>query len=368
MMIANEKESALPPEKLSVASGKPRAEWIDAARGIAIVLVVFGHVLAGLVPPGIWPSSPGYDYTMYLLYTFHVPVFFLVVGINARRSLEGGKKKFVLNKLWLVGYAYIVWSLIQGSVEVALARQVNNPMTGESLATIAWKPIDQFWFLYVLLICHLIAAVLVPKLRFLLLALAVAWFGLGMHITSDVGGGVHMILFYALGVVLAVPIKEWKVSRGFTSMGFSLGIWAMVVAASYAAWRNGLPIYSWIVLPVTLAGIAGTIWTAKALQGWASSLLAIAGRYSMSIYVMHVLAAAGFRILLVAVHIRQPLLHLVGGTLLGLGLPILAERIFENLHLSVLLGLRLPAFLSARSRQSSVVSLTVPTAHQQAHF
>jgi surface polysaccharide O-acyltransferase-like enzyme len=368
-MMASKKWSELRPELLSMSPGRVRIDWIDAARGIAIVLVVFDHVLAGLVPAGIWRPSHGFDYTNYLLYTFHVPVFFLIVGINAGRSLEGGRKRFVLNKLWQVGYAYIIWSLIQGNVEIALAKQVNHPMIGRSLGTIAWKPIGQFWFLYALLVCHLIAAVFVPRHRFLLLVFGAAWFGLGMHVAWDFGGGgIHMILFYALGVVLSDRIKEWKVSWGFTSAGFCLGIWAIVFAGSYAALRDGVPIYSWWVLPVTLAGIAGTIWVAKSLHGWVASLMVISGRHSMSIYVMHVLAAAGFRIVCIAVHIRQPVLHLVGGTLLGVVLPILAERIFESLNLRVFLGLCLPVFLRDRSQPHAGASIAIPVGHQQAHF
>ena len=47
-------------------AGGGRIEWIDLAKGLAMILIIAGHA--------------GHDPVDRFLYTFHVPVFFLISG------------------------------------------------------------------------------------------------------------------------------------------------------------------------------------------------------------------------------------------------------------------------------------------------
>lgn len=70
--------------------------------------------------------------------------------------------------------------------------------------------------------------------------------------------------------------------------------------------------------------------------GWLARL----GQASLAIYVMHVLAGSGARIVLQKLlGITSVSLHLLVGTVLGIVLPLLALRVFERLGLRVALGL-----------------------------
>jgi len=53
------------------APGNGRLEWLDAAKGLGIILVVAGHV---------WTRGPVRD----AIYAFHMPLFFLLAGYVAR--------------------------------------------------------------------------------------------------------------------------------------------------------------------------------------------------------------------------------------------------------------------------------------------
>ncbi|MCS0466838.1 acyltransferase family protein, partial [Burkholderia mallei] len=138
-----------------------RDSYLDTARGAGIILVVYGHVLrglfsAGLVPAG-WPSAllAATDYT---IYTFHMPLFFLLSGLHVPKSLRRAGDVFLLTKLRTIVYPYFVWSLLQGTVQIALsARGTNHAFTPNDLLAIGWRPFGQFWFLYALFICMLIA-------------------------------------------------------------------------------------------------------------------------------------------------------------------------------------------------------------------
>ncbi len=92
----------------------PRLEWLDLARGLGVILVVLGHVLSGLTRAGQFPDGPLATWTEYALYTFHMPLFFFLTGLNAPHSLQRGPKSFLAAKGWTIAYPYMLWSLLQG--------------------------------------------------------------------------------------------------------------------------------------------------------------------------------------------------------------------------------------------------------------
>ena len=55
--------------------------WIDGAKGIAIVLVVIGHEISGLIDAGVINSTAICWFFYDWIYSFHVPVFFFVAGL-----------------------------------------------------------------------------------------------------------------------------------------------------------------------------------------------------------------------------------------------------------------------------------------------
>lgn len=57
---------------------KSRNEYIDIAKGIAIFLVVWGHVIKYTLPTG----NDIYN----LIYSFHMPVFFCISGYFANNT------------------------------------------------------------------------------------------------------------------------------------------------------------------------------------------------------------------------------------------------------------------------------------------
>ncbi|AOZ68812.1 hypothetical protein LPB142_05335 [Rhodobacter xanthinilyticus] len=90
---------------------------LDIARGLGIVLVVFGHALRGLVSAGFVDDSGWSVPVDYLIYTFHMPLFFVISGLLFSPSVQGQRAPlgaFVTKILVLLAWPYLLWSLLQG--------------------------------------------------------------------------------------------------------------------------------------------------------------------------------------------------------------------------------------------------------------
>jgi fucose 4-O-acetylase-like acetyltransferase len=314
-----------------------RQAWIDVARGIGVILVVYGHVLGGLVGAGLFPAGPGARWMNFGLYTFHMPLFFLLAGLNVPHSLQRGAGPFLTSKLWTLAYPYLLWSLIQGSIILVAAHDVNTPVTVGDLLAIPYRPMAQFWFLYALLICHLLAAALLPNRMRLLACVAAAGFLAFQFVPARSGLPLtlHHLPLYVAGIWASSAIVAWRVPGRWPVAALIWG--AFAVAVALAGPVSGFDEQALVAVPACVLGIAGVVWVSKLVNGgW----LAVVGRQSMTIYVLHILAAAGTRIVLVHLHVApQPVLYLVAGTVVGVGLPMAAHVVMSRIGLLPLLGL-----------------------------
>ena len=316
-----------------------RSDWVDRARGIGIVLVVFGHVLRGLANAGMFPPDASIWLLDYAVYTFHMPLFFLLSGLFAERSLSKGAGPFWRSKLLTVVYPYFLWSLVQGLLLVAFAGMTNNASSPWlRLGSILWLPLAPFWFLYSLFFCHLLFAFLRKLDRRVLLGLAVLAYVAGevyrggSHDISPVPDTTRGFMFYVLGVVAT--------ERTWLAMATRARIWivsAVVLLASVPlglAWR--IPYEA--MWPAALAGIALTVALAQ-VDFPAARVFQILGRVSMVIFLIHIIIASGLRIILLRfMPIQDPALHLLLGISAGLLLPILAYRMAAWLRIELWLG------------------------------
>ncbi len=86
-------------EKQGIAA--KRLNFIDIGKGIAIILVVFGHIL---------PKDDGFIRP--LIYCFHIPLFFMLSGMVFKVQGEMTYKKVIISKTCYLLIAYIFYSII----------------------------------------------------------------------------------------------------------------------------------------------------------------------------------------------------------------------------------------------------------------
>lgn len=317
-----------------------RQVWIDFARGIGVVLVVFGHVLGGLIPPGLFADGPLARWMSYTLYTFHMPLFFFLAGLNVEHSLQRGIRPFLASKGWTIAYPYVLWSLIQGGIIIALSRNANIPLTTDDLAAIWYRPMGQFWFLYALMICHLLAALVRSRAAMLAVAAVGLIVFLLLPVRPDLALTLHHLPFYVVGIVAARTLISWHPSPRSGWLLFAAIAMAFAAAIAIGGPLSGFDANGAASLPACILGIAGMVVFCKLLDDRSFGWLAVVGVMSMTIYVLHILAGAGTRMALQKMHVPAwPWLYLLGCTAAGVAGPMIAHVMLQRFNLLWPLGL-----------------------------
>lgn len=320
---------------------RSRITWVDHAKGIGILLVVFGHALRGLLAAEILPDTPTWRFVDAWIYAFHMPLFFFLSGLFILSSTRRPYPHFVHNKLRTIAYPYVVWSLIQGILLALAANAANSDVLGlTELWRISYLPQMQFWFLYVLFVCMLLGGLVArwPGGAWLMVAFAVAL--LATHGTVPLGpwGVLYLVRIYlpyfAIGIAFAHlgGVQRWAVVPSWALLLVTAAGFAIVTAAV----RMGLDGIDLAGAPVALAGILATIALAalcSRVPRWLKmAWLEVCGRSSLEIYVAHTIVSAGFRIILIRVFdITEPWTHLVGGTLVGVLGPLVLVWITQRI-------------------------------------
>lgn len=282
---------------MSVSHPSARQSWVDVARGWGILLVVYGHVLRGFVTAGIIAPSPLTALQDKAIYGFHMPLFFFLAGLWIERGVASGRLRFLRNKILTIAYPYILWSLVEGFITLSLSQYTNNGMSLDAIVAIGWAPIHHFWFLYALFICDVLAAIFLPRAMLLLLLaiIGIAGFVPGPPIF-------HVALFELIFVLAGVQAARLGISRVVEDRRamilLMVGGWLAYAALFIIAWRHSaLASQPWCVVLLAAFGIAGSVGMSGLLRHRAP-FVAMLGRASMTIYILHTLVSSGARIMI----------------------------------------------------------------------
>jgi fucose 4-O-acetylase-like acetyltransferase len=267
---------------------------VDIARGIAIILVVYGHALRGSYWPALRPAAALQDA---VIYSFHMPVFFVLGGIFLWPSLAKGRQACFLEKLRTILYPYFLWSFIAGGIELAASPFVNSPIGFSDLLKTPLVPIEQFWFLYALFIIQSTAIALYPRISaVLLVAICAPIINAFVDLPSALVQASQYFPYVAAGIVGRHVLERLGRSGRGSQLAVLLLCWSAFILLMIAELRFGFV----GLLPMYLAGFVGTAGTIVAAMLLCSiapfSALGALGRASMAIYVLHTIISAGTRI------------------------------------------------------------------------
>ncbi len=281
-------------KEIPVQQPVSRLTDLDAARGLAIILVVVGHVVArGAVPL----DNEWYLTLQKLIYRFHMPFFMCLAGITfalALPQLRCLREVTVFSKRrvarLLIPYLFVGLVVLVGKLIAGRFLHVDNPPAGTSddVLRILLYPVSSvagfLWFIYVLA-AYLLA---VPALfRFfgrrplplLLFGLLLQLVPVPMLFMLDMA--VWYLPFFAGGMALWIWRSRWeRMTDRATAIASALFLLALIFALPFELpkWLVGL-----LSIPAMLA------WAQRLTGAWQSALVLV-GRNSFAIYLFNTMA------------------------------------------------------------------------------
>ena len=291
-----------------------RSLLIDAVKGMAILLVAFGHTMQGLVHR-YQGAETGWSYrTDMYIYSFHMPAFFFVSGVFVLNSLhKRGVGRFIVSKLETVMYPFWLWAcIVLPWLPLVFGRFMNqklapihglllNPLTG-----------NYGWFLPSLFVALLLAALLRRVPMAVLFAaswiVSILWRFIAI---DDIDRGLTLLPFLVAGMWIGP-----RVTRLDEIPRWQCGVLAAV--AAYVIWLatpiGVQPLY-WGFVPVGLLGTAMLLFLGRLCgTGGFGRFFAWLGVASLAIFLFAPFGQVAARAFLERFGVHNMALHLILGT------------------------------------------------------
>jgi fucose 4-O-acetylase-like acetyltransferase len=315
--------------EIPAARPASRVQYLDAARGLAIFLVVIGHVVARELPEG----NDWYGYLKEVIYRFHMPLFMVLTGMSFALSLPRFSSwpqvaAFSAKRAERLLVAYVAFGvlILAGKLVATRFMHVDNPAQGDvgdvfRLLLMPAESVAQFlWFIYVLCVYLLTVPALFQLIGRRPVLLLLAGLALNLALWPELfmmDEVVYYLPFFAGGMVLWMWREHWE-RAGVVALGLATALF-VALAFSLAApkWLAG----ALSVLPV--------LWAMRRLPAPWQDRLAGIGRASLTIYLINTIAIGLTKGLLLRVLPWDGvnfLLYFPVLTLAGVALPMLVKR------------------------------------------
>lgn len=266
-----------------------RIGWIDATKGYAISLVVFGHVLGGAMARD-WLSqadSPRliYDY----IYSFHMPLFFLLSGALGISGVRANPGRAMLSRVGSIAWPYFLWGIIAMFVYPLVSQFRLNAPHDDFAFYEAFKSLllgQSSWFLWTLFVvqCIVIAALQIMPIELIFGLSVVVFLALATKDLGMLSTVIRFTPFLALGAMLGHKIDVIKCGSNAGSLAFG-GLLFIILFVVVFLGINEIPIFS---LCCGIVGSSATLLLARSLEStWLNVLLAKCGIASLIIFLLH---------------------------------------------------------------------------------
>ena len=127
-----------------------RVDWVDAAKGICIILVVMMHTTLGLEKAS---GETGWMHSIVAFaQPFRIPDFFLISGLFLSLTIDRPWRLYLDRKVVHFFYFYILWVAIQFAFKGGFAVMDGDSIVSvlRSFAFSIVQPFGTLWFIYML--------------------------------------------------------------------------------------------------------------------------------------------------------------------------------------------------------------------------
>jgi fucose 4-O-acetylase-like acetyltransferase len=321
-----------------------RLEWIDYAKAIAIILVVYRHILIGIQRAGI-PVEQWLINANEMVFSFRMPLFFIISGIFISRSItKRSNSTFVGYKFDTILYPYFVWGFIQISIQIFFSRFTNaeRGLIDYFHLFIQPRSIDQMWYLFALfnvsILFYFFYAVLKCK-EWIILTFALLFYGASVWVQEY--SLIHDLLYYNLFFVVGHLISSFMLNQKNYRFFYTYKPFLILTPFFWTTqwyWLNHRDMNMYLFAIIALLG-SFYIFSISFIFAKKNYIpfLKIAGKHSLQIYLLHVMIVAAVRIVLTHLFgITQAEVILLLGWALGVCIPILIYRFIAHTKLVIL--------------------------------
>ncbi len=315
---------------------KPRVDWVDAVKGLTIILVVMKHTTFGTAA-AIGETPYWFNLLCEWTIPFRMPLFFLVAGLFAQKALRAPLRPFIDSKILHFLYFYLLWSVIQIGIKIALPHEGAWEVTYKDLLLIPLEPFGLLWFIYAL-------AVFFAFMRFardvrpaIVIFFATALYFTRLHTGWTIPDETaQRFIYFVLGVYGApyvFAMADWAIAHARPAIASGVGLLALVALIAFT------PALDWRVLEFAAAifGAAGAIMLVAlaAARGFAKPL-AFVGSRSLYVFLAFFLPMAVTRVLEIRLGFHNPDLMTLGELVMAVTMPLLVQHLLKETPLRFL--------------------------------
>jgi len=317
---------------------KPKDLSIETLRGIAIILIVAGHVIGTNSEERLRVNEDsGWRYFYRSFEYLRMPLFTVISGfVYSLRPVEYGNIfKFLMGKVRRI----LLPMITVGTLHLIL-QQIIPGTNSKSDITDMWKiylfPYEHFWFLQSIFLIFIFIAIID---HFQLISTEKKWLivfivtAIGRSFLPPLGynyfsyeGFLNLLPFFVLGC----GIERYR--NTFTNKSIIRGLlilFIVVITVHQYLLVNRTEINflenTLLSLMAASSGIVLLFYIRRNI-----SVLSKLGHFAYGIYLFHVFGTAGSRIMLMNLNIINTTVLFVIGLLAGLGVPILIELLLER--------------------------------------
>lgn len=300
--------------------------------------------------------SPLVKYIILCLFSFNIPLIFFISGaINQDHQKSIGD--FIIELLKWVIWPYVLWSFFLVCAQNIFLPEPNKAFSFSALINIYYAPISLYWFLYAFMIVRIFNYLTYyiffekPVLRstFCLVAFLLVTFSLVP--VSLIHNSLFGYVFFTCGAKLKkailfikLHIKHKEIYRFIWASSFILLFSINYINLSLPAGsiENINKFQNTIILTGILAIIFFASIARQILRTKISSALAYVGKYTMSIYVKHMIVLGGITagLTLSGIILSNNFLEFALLSLCGILIPVLLQKITDRIKITQFMGIR----------------------------
>lgn len=287
-----------------------RLGWVDAAKGLCILLVVAGHAIINLnnngFATGIWEEIN------LVIGPVRMPLFFLLSGLFAAKALSESWRKFADRRIWVMLWLLVLWvpireiwlamiprTTVDHSDDITAPAGLDpenwGPMVGRMLEAVQGPP-SYLWFLYALALFAVLSKAtrrVHPVLQ-ILVAGVVAMYTPELDLGWPWNDILHTYVFYLVGMYAApwihrvARLRSLPVILGSTAVYTAVGLRIYTTNDHFNLGLNGP-----VRLFLASVGIIAVISAVSALEGspLLRPLIAVGSR-TLPVFIMHIMVLA----------------------------------------------------------------------------